>query len=318
MKKTDEMMRRIAGVAAAMFFLAGSAAAIVGLSTQFVDVEFDGLKPGGVYNLRELRGVPYSVKNRSDTPVEVFLEAQAAPGNVLVKPYEALPDPTWIELSPASLRIEPQSVGFADIIMRIPNDPALKGRHFQARIMAHTQKFGAFSVGVNSRLRFSIGPGPEAIERKELEDAIVSLNYDLWPNGFFVKNAKTSSLYDVKAEEKKAHLLTNRGEAPLALVPAAMPWPTGSLPLPSGGWETVQDLSWVKFEPAESAVEPMAVKEIKMRVENAPDSLMGRKIAFLIALKLPNGMVVSMTHRGFVTFAADDKKISAPKAPEQK
>ncbi|MBI3296915.1 MAG: hypothetical protein HYZ75_02035 [Elusimicrobia bacterium] len=312
-----ETLRRSLAGAGAVLVLTCSASAVVGISTQFVDVEFDRLKPGGVYNLREISGVPYSIKNRGGLPVEVFLEVQSPSTSAVTSPYEALPDPSWFELSPASLRIEPNSIGFADIIVRIPDDPALKGRHFQAKIWARTNKFGVYSLGVDSRLRFSIGPSPEAVERKALREAVVSLNYDLWPNALYVKAAKTGVVYDVKGEEKKSHLLTNRGEETLTLVPEAVGWPVGSLPLPSGGWETLPDLSWVKFEPAEIAVDALAVKEFKMRIENAPEALKGRKFAFLIALKLPNGMVVNATHRGFVTFAADDK-ISAPEAPEKK
>lgn len=303
-------------LAALALAAAPAAEARIGLSTQFVDVEFEGLKPGGVYNLRELRGVPYTVKNRSSIPVEVAVEAQI-PKSVEA-PYEAIPDPSWIELTPGRMRVDPESLGFSDIIIRVPDDAALQGRHFQATIWARTASTGLLGAGVNSRLRFSIGPGPDTVARRELAEAVVQLNYDLWPNALYLNKAKTGVRYDAKAEEGRQFLLTNRAEKALELVPAAAPWPTASLALPPGGWEAPQDLSWVGFEPSTATVDAFTVREVRMVLDKAPESLKGKKAAFLIQLKLTNGMVVNQTHRAFVTFPQDVKPVSAPEAPEKK
>lgn len=303
-------------LAALALAAAPAAEARIGLSTQFVDVEFEGLKPGGVYNLRELRGVPYTVKNRSDMPVEVAVEAQI-PKSV-EKPYEPIPDPSWIEMAPGRMRVDPESLGFSDIVIRLPDDPSLKGRHFQATIWARTVGTGMLGAGVNSRLRFSVGPGPDTVARRELAEAVVQLNYDLWPNALYLNKAKTGVRYDAKAEEGRQFLLTNRADKALELVPAAAPWPTASLALPPGGWEAVEDLSWVGFEPSTAAVDAFTVRELRVVLDKAPASLKGKKAAFLIQLKLPNGMVVNQTHRAFVTFPEDAKPVSAPEAPEKK
>jgi hypothetical protein len=305
-------MTKKTALLAGLLALAAPVQARIGLSTQFIDVEFEGLKPGGVYNLRELRGVPYTVKNRGSDPVQVQVEAQTP--KAVEAPYEALPDPSWVELNPGTMRVDPESLGFSDIIIRIPDDPALNGRHFQATIWAHTVGTGMLAAGVNSRLRFSIGPGPDTVARRELADAVVSLNYDLWPNALYLTKAKTGALYDGKAAEGRQFMLTNRTEAELELVPKAVRWPVNSLPLPAGGWEAPEDLSWVRFEPSTAAVAGLSVEPVRVVLYNAPEALKGKKAAFLIQLRLPNGMVVNQTHRGFVTFAADET-ISTPVAP---
>ena len=305
----------VLGLAAA---LAAPAAAKIGLSSQFIDVEFEGLQPGKSYNLRELRGVPYTVRNRGDGTADVMVEAQI-PKSV-AKPYEAIPDVSWIELNPGRLRIDPQSLGFSDIVIRVPDDAALKGRHFEVKLWAHTVGTGLLSAGVNSRLRFSVGPGPETVAQRELDAAVVTLNYDLWPAALHLGKAKVGERYDAKASESRAFMLTNRADKTLELVPQAVAWPTGAFPLPDGGWETRADLSWVKFEPSTATVEGFTVKEVRVVLDQAPADLKGRKLAFLVQLKLPNGMVVNQTHRGFVTFPADApaQTISAPEAPEKK
>lgn len=310
------MMKTVMTLALAALALtaAAPAQARIGLTTQFVDVEFEGLKPGGVYNLRELRVVPYTVKNRGDAPVDVAVEAQIPKSTEA--PYEMLPDPSWIELNPGRLRIDPESLGFSDIIIRIPDDASLKGRHFQATIWARTVGTGMLGAGVNSRLRFSIGPGPDTLARRELADAVVQLNYDLWPNALYLTKAKTGARYDGKEAEGRQFMLTNRTEAELNLVPKAVRWPTASLALPAGGWEAPEDLSWVRFEPSTATVSGLSVQAIRVVLDGAPEHLKGKKAAFLIQLTLPNGMVINQTHRGFVTFPAETT--TAPQTPEKK
>lgn len=313
------MMKKIARLALAALALAASvpAQARIGLSTQFIDVEFEGLKVGGVYNLRELRGVPYTIKNRGSDPVQVQVEAQV-PKTAPEAPYELIPDPSWVELNPGTLRIDPESLGFSDIIIRVPNDPALNGRHFQVTLWAHTVGTGMLGAGVNSRLRFSIGAGPDTLARRELAEAVVQLNYDLWPNALYVTKAVTGARYDAKASEGRQFMLTNRSEVELNLVPKATRWPTNSLPLPAGGWEAPEDLSWVRFEPSTATVSALSVEPLRVVLDKAPEALKGKKVAFLVQLQLPNGMVVNQTHRGFITFPVDAAPISAPQAPEGK
>ena len=69
----SERMRSLA-LAAVLVGCAAEARAVIGLSTQFVNVVMENLEPGRSYNLRELRGIPYTVKNRGDGAVDVIVE----------------------------------------------------------------------------------------------------------------------------------------------------------------------------------------------------------------------------------------------------
>jgi hypothetical protein len=291
---------------------APSAHARIGLSTRFVDVEVEGLRPGGVYDLCALRGAPYELLNRGDDSIEVAVEVQIPES--LLPHYEAIPDPAWIELTPRVQRIDPGTRGSIEIVLRIPNEPALDGRHFQATIAARTAGTGMLGAGVNSRLRFSIGPGPGAAAPRGPSDAVMKLKYDLRPKALFLSKARTGTLYDGKKAEGRRFLLTNRADAELRLALRAVRWPVGALPLPAGSWETPEDLSWVRFEPAIATVGALASREVRMVIDKAPESLKGRKAAFLVELRLPDGRVVDRTRRGFVTFPAGSglEKIGPP------
>ncbi|MFH1725879.1 MAG: hypothetical protein ABII00_14820 [Elusimicrobiota bacterium] len=269
----------------------------VGLSSQFVDVVFENLKPGRSYNIREIKGVPYTVKNRGNAPADVIVEAVLPEPTKIVEPYEAIPDPSWISLSPDRMRIDEASMGFSDIIISIPDDPELVGRHFQAMLWAHTVGTGFLAAGVKSRLRFSIGPGPETLERERARKAMVTLNFDLWPTALYVMKAEAGKRYDVKRKEKKTLKLTNRNDETLELVVKAIPWPSS---LPPTGYEIIKDLSWVGFKPEKLKVKGNRVKDIRL-ILTPPEELKGKKVVFVVQLSLPIGTPISATHRVLVT-----------------
>lgn len=309
-------MTRAAAISALALWGLGGAArtahARIGLSTQFVDVAVEGLEPGGVYSVRELRGSPYSVKNRGDGAVDVAVEVQVPKRTV--PPYEAVPDPAWLALSAPRQRIEPGALGSSDIVIRIPDDPSLAGRHFEAALWARTLDTGIVGAGLFSRLRFSIGPGPGAGPRREPEAAAVSLNFELSPSALTLSRATTGGLYDGTLAEGRRFTLRNRADAAVRLVLKAVPWPVDSLPLPPGGWEATADVSWVRFEPAVVVVDGGSAQEVRVLLDDAPRSLRGAKSAFFIQVQLPDGRIVGRTHRGFVAFPVQDAPAS-PRAP---
>lgn len=287
-----------AGALGAMLLGASGAWASIGLSSQFVNVAMENLEPGKSYNLLELRGLPYTVKNRGDGPAEVLVEIQPPTTKELLVPYEPVPDPTWVTVSPRLLRLEAGEPGFAALTISIPDDPKLVGRHFQAQIWAHTLTTGLLAAGVKSNLRFSIGAGPESLEEKAREKVMVSLNYDLWPAALYVKKAAAGP-YDPMQAEGRQFVLTNRAEEPLELVATAVPWERLALP---DGYEAPKDLSWVTVEPAALKVDALSLERVRLKL-NVPAELKGKKLAFLIQLALPIGTVVNRTNRVLVEVA---------------
>lgn len=274
-----------AAVAFAAFLLASQALARVGLSTQVVDVVVEGLRPGGVYALRELRGAPYAVKNRGDARVEVILES--VPPSVLAPRYEAIPDPAWVELTPSRLLIEPGTLGISEVVIRVPDDPALVGRHFQATILAQTVKTGLIGTGVKSRLRFSVGPAPE------------TLDFEVTPAELTLTKAKAGGVYDGAKEERRRFRIENKTNVELRVALKAARWEG---PLPGAGWEAPADLSWVRFEPPLAVLGAFGSAEVRLVLDGAPASLTGRQAAFLVEARLTDGAVVGPARRAFVRF----------------
>lgn len=269
----------------------------IGLGTQFTDAVMEGLEPGGVYNIRELRGVPYTVRNTGNAPVDVAVEVIVPEAKDARDGYEPIPDPSWIRLTPERHRIPPGGMAFSDIIVAVPDDPSFKGRHFIAYVRAKTVGTGLLGAGVKSQIRFSIGMGPKALDEEKRRKAMVTLNFELWPSSLYVMKARAGSAYKA-AEEKKKLVMTNRSEEPVELVLAAAAWNEGQSALPEG--YAAGNPSWVRFLPETVTVDGLSVLPVEVEL-NLPESAKGKKWAFAVEARLPIGTVVSASNRIFVT-----------------
>ena len=284
----------------------------IGLSSQFAEVALEGLRPGGNYNLRELRGLPYTLRNRGDNAALVQIDVMAPQDKELSGGYEKIPDLAWIEVRPARFRLDAQEAAFADIIIRIPAEEALKGRHFMAKLWGHTVDRGMLAAGVSSYLRFSIGKGPESLAAEKRAQEMVNLDYDLYPTVLHIKKARVGA-FDLKVEEKKSYLLTNRHtELPTELVLSAIPWKSSIMPVPNGyDAPREMDLSWVHFTPDRVKLDPMSLQEIKVTMD-VPKELKGKKLVFLVQISLPIGTIVGATHAVHLTVAGDEAVQTVP------
>ncbi|OGS56027.1 MAG: hypothetical protein A3J79_11315 [Elusimicrobia bacterium RIFOXYB2_FULL_62_6] len=276
--------------------LASAAQAKVGVGSKFADAVLENLAPGLSYNIRELRGIPYTINNVGDADQDVGVEVVRPAAGELQPGYEPIPDPNWIKLTPNQLRIPRGGTAFSDIIITIPDDPKLQGRHFQAAIWAHTVNTGLLGAGVKSRIRLSIGPGPDSLAAEKKRKAMVSLNFDVWPQALYVNEAEAGQRYDVKKLEKKSVKITNRGDQRLEVLVKAVPW-TNINALPEG--YEAGDPAWLKFKPEMLKIKPDRVKDVKV-ILDIPAEQKGKKLAFLFYLTLPSGTEISTVNRVLV------------------
>jgi len=284
---------------AALLSAGRPAQAKIGLSSQFVDVVLENLKPGHSYNIRELKGVPYTVKNRGDSPAEIAVEIVSPSSAECKTPYEPIPDPTWLQVRPAAYRLNAGQPGFSDLVITLPDDPKLAGRHFQAKIWAHTKDTGLLAAGVKSDVRFSVGKGPATLEEERRRKAMVDLDYDFYPAALYVRSARPGP-YDVKKEEKRSFKVTNRSEKALDLVLKPIAWQSTVMPLPPG-YTALEDVSWIRVEPERLRIEADTVQEVRVTLA-APDAMKGRKVALLMQLSLPIGVIVGASNAVYIEF----------------
>ncbi len=264
----------------AAFMVFGVAAlwAGIGIMTRFGDIVLENMKPG-VYNLRQLKNLPYVVTNPGQAKVEVLVDVVVP--DKTQEGYEPIPDPSWVQVVPNQFVLEPGQNHFSDVVLTVPEDPKYQGRHFQATLWAHTVGTGFTAAGVNSRLRFSVGTvGPEALQREKKRKAMLTLDFDLKPETVRVR-VPAGRAADLKALARASLKLTNRAEDPLKVRVISLPWqPQFSLP---ADYEPAPDPAWLTLGPETALVKGLTIGEFvpTVRIPAGPEHA-GKNYAFLV------------------------------------
>lgn len=279
------------GVAALLVLLHAAprpAEAKIGLAARFGDVIVENAEIGRTYNLRETLRIPFGVENRSTVEVDVVVEITPPETTIIKEPYEAIPDPSWVRSIPDKIKIGPSSQGFFDLLLTIPNDPSLNGRHFMAIIKARTDGTGLLGVAVENKLRFSIGPGPDTLKEEKRLKAMSQLDFDISPQAIYVVDVTAGKKVDVKKEQNKSIRVANYSEDILPIKLTSSPWEP-KLFLPPG-YEPIPDPSWIRFPKPEANIGGEEIKMISFVVEVPDDpKYKGKKFAGLVRSGLQTG-----------------------------
>ncbi|MDD5657212.1 MAG: hypothetical protein PHF00_08150 [Elusimicrobia bacterium] len=291
---------RVVLLAAAAWLLAAAPAqARIGLALRFGDVVIEGAAPGKTYNLREQVGLPFGVENRSDVEMEVVVEALIPNQHEIAAGYEAVPDPTWIKVVPERMTIGARAKAYFELLLTVPDDPALKGKHFQVIIYAHTGPAGLYAIGVRNKLRFSIGPGPATLAEEKRMKAMQRLDFDVTPKALYLNDVPVGVRYDVRKEQKKTIRVANYAEEPLRMALSVSPEWDRRFALPEG-YEPMPDPSWLVFKSSIVVVAGGEIGQglIELRV---PDEagFKGKKYAAVVTAALEQGFWLDAPVRVF-------------------
>ncbi len=167
-----------------------------GIAVQFADVVLGNLQPGGVYNLRALRGLTYTVQTNYEGTRDFEVVVRAPRPEELEEGYEPIPEPSWLRVVPNTFRLAHRENMQCTLIISVPDNEEYRNRHFQVMLLA-TVKPDPFAKGVSlvaqvlSRLRFSIGTeSPEILEASEKRKKFLTLNFRLEPDSVYIRNVE--------------------------------------------------------------------------------------------------------------------------------
>lgn len=289
-----------------VLFAAATAHSEVGISTRFVDVIIEYMQVGKAYNLRELKAVPYSVKNRSSAAMSINVEVSIPKKEELVKEYEPVPDPAWVTIVPNRFRVEPGQTGYAQVILQVPDDPKYIGRHFQAKVSANTADNPyMIAAGVESRLRFSTGPGPDTLRQQKQKQAMMTLDFDVTPQTLYADGLEIGKTTDFKKEKRRPIKVTNRSDTTLKLNFVSTSWDKS---FPLGDYEPAPDPDWLKFDPVELESQGDSISSAYPIITIPNDEkYYGKKYAFLIRTELKMGVELEYFNRIYIKVKAKDE-----------
>jgi hypothetical protein len=270
-----------------LFVLGAPAMAKMSMGVQFPDIVLEKLDLGAAYNLRQLKGIPYVVMNKSDVPLDIQVEVQVPQKKDLKEGYEAIPDTRWLKVLPNKFRLEAGDVAPADVILAIPADASLSGRHFQAHLHARSAGAGMLQIGVMHMIRFSVGSmGPDSLkqEAQAQTQALISLDVDLSPQTLQAGEVALGRPVDLKKEKAFSFKLSNRGDQPLSfkVTPFAV-----DARLKGGLGAEAGDPAWLTVKPAKIKIKSNRIEDL-VPVLNIPDvpENRGKKFLFAVSLEL--------------------------------
>lgn len=252
------------------------------LAVRFPDVVLENVAPGLVLNLRQAKGVPYVVTNNSDMAVDIQVDVEL-PGPHRIDPkegYAPAPDAGWIRVVPNRFRLGPGEVGTAEVILSVPDDPKLAGRHLQINLHARTLGTGQLALAVNHYVRFSVGVmGPAALAKERDRVALSQLNLDMTPT-LRLEKVPLGRRFNIKEAAGASVKIANKGNdvVKLKLTSAKI---HNNLREP--GWDEPKDPGWLTIRPVSLKVKPNRIEEARLSLE-IPDSPenRGRKFLFLV------------------------------------
>ncbi len=287
---------------AVLAFLAGTAWAKLSLGVRFPDIVMENVQPGAIINLRQMKSVPYVVINQSDVTLDILVEPEIprkGPSQAK-EDYEPVPNPEWLKIVPNRFRLGPGDVASAEVILSVPDDAGLVGKHLQVNISAHSEGTGALGVGVNHFVRFSVGvPGPLALKKEKDRQALATLDLDMTPPTLRLDKVPLGQKIDVKAFKGVGLKVTNRGNDPVKLRLLSVKALANTR---EPGWEA-PDPSWMNVAPSVLKIKPNQIKETKLTLEipNASENK-GKKFLFLVTAELEGlGIPLQVMTRIFVT-----------------
>lgn len=135
-------------------FIACDIAIAGGLSSHFIKVKMEGLKPGKTYSVKEETGKILDVNNTTeDLTVAVGIEPEIPVDYNLVPGYEPIPDLSWVAIEKNYFaELKPGKYVETDILISIPKDKEYKGKKYQVYIYSHTEGKATFRTGIMGRL----------------------------------------------------------------------------------------------------------------------------------------------------------------------
>lgn len=280
-----------AALAACVLGLATAAPATMGLRSKFAEVHVEKLKIGKTYSLAELVNLPLRVTNTGTESLDLGIEVVAPRvAGEFREGYEPIPDTRWIRVERSSFTVPPGIEAATDVIISIPNDPALLGRRFVVYIWTHSENLSNTGIGLKGRLLLSISsqkPSDDELKAKLARKRTANLNFSLSPMEITLAGVKAGRTAEVMDAEKNAPVVLvspNAESLTFRLMPVPV-WET-SLTAPSG-FEAVPDARWLEIGNPTIKMKPFSIEPLKLGVK-VPDEerFKGRKFMLLMRAEI--------------------------------
>ncbi len=267
-----------------LFLVSGLLMASVSIGTRYGTIVLEEVSPGRVYNITEMRDLPYTVINRGSTKGNVNITV--FPPREPREDYEPIADPNWLTVRPSEFELEAGESMPTSLILNIPDDEKYKGRHFHALIRVQSGRGGGVGAAVVNNFFFSVGsPGPEAVREARAREVLSDLNYDVNPESLFIE-VPAGEEFDILQELDRSLQIINRGRQDVKLVINSIENRPGYSAADGYSFTSSPEYLWA--EPGTMAIESYQVRDVNLFAK-IPEEYKGEKLMFLVGVH-PEGM----------------------------
>jgi hypothetical protein len=281
-------MRRIL-MAAALAILAATVNAS-GLRTPFGEVVVRNLKIGQTYSLFKLVNLPLRVVNTGEDDTDLWIETIRVSSSEIKEGYEPIPALDWVRVERGSFTVAPNREAATDLIVTIPNDPALMGRRFQADIWSHTHSArGSVAIGLQSHLLLHIDSTPpteDELKKKFVDDALANLDFTVLPVNDAIADVPIGREVDLRKERKLTIKLINPNEKALNFRVRSIPAWESLLTAPAG-FAVAPNAQWLRPDKEVVRVEGNSIGAAGLRLTLPDDpKLSGTHLFFVVSIEV--------------------------------
>ena len=276
-----------------------------GIRTDFGDVQINNLGIGRTYNLRDLAGTPLKVTNTGADTANLVLSVEIPQDAMITENrkalgYKPIPSVDWVSLGQSQFIVPSGESAYTDVIIKIPNDPALYGKRFQADIYSRTTGSNFLNIGVWSHLQLNIAESPEAqeaIEKNRKHGVVGNMEYTLLPDKLVIENASAGKTIDIRKELKRTIMIANSGADAIALALKVVP--IGDTPLSLQSGYEAGNPEWLTTKSASVNVEGSSFADpgLMLKLPNDP-ALAGKKLMWVMKVSPASADVVGVTYYG--------------------
>lgn len=262
-----------------------------GIAVRFADIVLEDLEPGGVYNLRAMRGLSYTVMSNYEGIRDIEILVEKPDVADCKEDYEPIPDIAWVRVIPGNFRLGYRENTRCAIIISVPEDEEYRGRHFQVALLTRA-KPDPFARGVaivpqvRYRLRFNVGTkAPETLEMARKRKRFMTLNFHLEPDSLYLHDIQIGKQIGLGKKGIPALKVVNLGPEKLKLQFKSVPCNKGFGI--SEGYEPTPDPAFLRCTKETVSVKSNRIVNVPLVLE-IPDEpeYRGKKYVFIIKAEL--------------------------------
>lgn len=259
-----------------------------GIKSNYSKVFVQNLPIGQTVSMKELVNLPLTISHHYDKPTYVSITTEKP--QTPKEGFEAIPDPTWIQVESTGLTLAPHSEAKLDVKVSIPNDESLLGRKFQVFVNVFTpgESFGgAISYGyqIKGNFLFTVAPVRNEEGLKSALEHPSDAAFALFPPRVNLFNVLPgTTVKAISPERKKITITNNSNKRQKFLLASVDPFKTAYSPDP--GAQFPGDPDQVDLGQDEISLNPGQTKQldIKIKVPKGMDFTQN-PLVYLISVK---------------------------------